>query len=187
MNFIYRLLLSVSSTSLLIAIFLVKSKVYITPLNDVVIENFPFLNSLLPLSLVVYFLIPIGLTGMAVFLSKYLGKDEFGNSEIEELEYAGNSFLPSYLGYFFVALSIADNDFFTMAILYIILFLFVFLSKTFYFNPIFLIFGYHFYQVKTQSGLKIFLITKKVLKKPKDIEACEVYRINDFTFIERGN
>lgn len=185
MNSLYRLILSISSTSLLISIFLVKSKVYITPLNDVVIENFPFLNSLLPLSLVVYFLIPIFLTGVVIFLSRFLSRDKFVNSEIEEVEYVGNSFLPSYLGYFFVALSIADNDFFTMTVLYVILFLFVFLSKTFYFNPVFLIFGYHFYQVKTQSGLKIFLITKKVLKKPKDIEVCEVYRINDFTFIKR--
>ena len=186
MNCLYRLLLSISSTSLLFVIFLVKSKVYMFYINSDLIKNIPFLTYLLPLSLVCYFIIPIVLTIAVIFLSKFLSKDRFKDSEIVELEYAGNSFLPSYLGYFFVALSVADNDFLTISVLYFILLIFVLLSKTFYFNPVFLIFGYHFYQVKTRSGLKFFLITKKIFNKPKDVEACEVYRINDFTFIERG-
>lgn len=176
MNLIYRVLLSIASTSLLVSIFLIKSKVYIYDFDDNFFRN---------LSLLTYFFIPVALTFFVVYLTKYLGKDEFLSNGIVELEYAGNSFLPSYLGYFFVALSVSDKDFFTIMVLYSILFLFVFLSKTFYFNPIFLLFGYHFYQVKTNSGLKVFFITKKTLRKPSDIDIQSVYRINDFTFIER--
>lgn len=176
LNFLYRLLLSISSTSLLIPIFLVKSKCYfikteITWINDLI--------------LLIYFLLPILLTWISIFFSKFLSKDSFVSGEVDEIEYAGNSFLPSYLGYFFVALSIADKDLLTLIVLYFIIFIFVFLSKTFYFNPVFLIFGYHFYQIKTSTGLKVFLITKKNFKKKEDVNSNTVYRVNDFTFIER--
>lgn len=175
-NFLYRLLLSISSTSLLISIFLIKSKIYFTNMDYSLINN---------LILLIYFLIPIFFTKVSIYLSKFLSKDTFTPDEVSEIEYAGNSFLPSYLGYFFVALSIADKDFFTLIVLYFIIFIFVFLSKTFYFNPVFLIFGYHFYQIKTSTGLKVFLITKKTFKKKEDVNSNIVYRINDFTFIER--
>lgn len=175
-NCLYRLLLSISSTFLLISIFLVKSKLYFIK------TDYNWVNNLILLS---YFLIPVLLTWLSIYLSKFLSKDSFISSEVNEIEYAGNSFLPSYLGYFFVALSIADKDFLTIIVLYSILFIFVFLSKTFYFNPVFLIFGYHFYQIKTSTGLKVFLITKKTFKKKEDVNSNIVYRVNDFTFIER--
>lgn len=177
MKIVYKILLAFSSTSLLLSIFLIKSKIYIF---ETAIES-----RFIEISLFLYLLIPITSTALVLFSSRFLGKDKFKKGEILEIEYAGNNFLPSYLGYFFVALSIADKDFFTMSVVYLILLVFVFVSKTFYFNPVFMLFGYHFYQVKTMFGLTVFLVTRKRFKRTEDIEEFSAHRINDFTFIER--
>jgi hypothetical protein len=128
-------------------------------------------------------LVPIILTWLSLFLSKYLGKDDFKAGEITDIEHANNSFLPSYLGYFFVALSISDWQ--ALFFVYSILFVFTFLSQALYFNPIFLLFRYEFYNVKTKSGTTIFLISRAQYKMPKDVIISTARRINNYTFIER--
>lgn len=153
MNLIYRVLLSIASTSLLVSIFLIKSKVYIYDFDDNFFRN---------LSLLTYFFIPVALTFFVVYLTKYLGKDEFLSNGIVELEYAGNSFLPSYLGYFFVALSVSDKDFFTIMVLYSILFLFVFCQKHFILILYFYCLGIIFIRSKLTLDLKFFLLQRKL-------------------------
>ena len=64
------------------------------------------------------------------------------------------------------------------------LFVFTFLSQTLYFNPLFLIFRYHFYYLTTTNEIKIFVITRRILKAPKETEFEKLKRINDFTFID---
>jgi hypothetical protein len=113
---------------------------------------------------------------------KCLDDDNIKKEHIKEIELANNSFLPSYLGYFFVALGIVDVD--TLLIVFFILFIFTFLSQTLYFNPIFLVFGYHFYFLKNVNDVKIFLISKKQLKKPNDVDFNQLKRINHYTFID---
>jgi hypothetical protein len=95
---------------------------------------------------------------------------------------ANNNFLPTYLGYFFVSLGVEDTS--TLIVVFLIIYIFTFLSQTLYFNPIFLLFGYHFYFIKTSGNVKIFLITKKQLKTPGDDEFENLRRINNYTFIE---
>jgi len=136
------------------------------------------------LSYALYILIPIVLTGLSIFLSKFLGKDEFKAGEVVAIEHANNSFLPSYLGYFFVALSIGNWE--TLIFIYGVLFVFTFLSQALYFNPLFLLFGFEFYNIKTKNGAGIFLISRNCYKTPSDIVIDRAYRINNYTFIERG-
>ena len=172
-NFLYRLLLTFNATSLILVIFLIKERYYICYL-----ENLPHF-----ISYVIYFLIPIISTLISLLISKCLSKDNFKVGSIIELEQANNSFLPSYLGYFFVALSVPYTE--TLLFVFGILFVFTFLSQTLYFNPLFLIFGYQFYYMTTSNNIKIFIITKKTLKNPKNIEFKELRRINNFTFIDK--
>ena len=179
-NFFFRLLLTFNATSLLLIIFLVQ-------------QNCKFLETFIPalaqfnlpslISYATYLGVPIALTGVSIFLSRYLGKDEFKKGEIESIEHANNSFLPSYLGYFFVALGISDWD--VMWFVYVVLSVFTFLSQALYFNPLFLLFGYEFYNIKTKNGTAIFLISRHQYKQPSDIEIARVYRINNYTFIEK--
>lgn len=176
MNFFYRLLLTFNATSLIIVVYLVKEEVLINNLNCYLFE--------LPnyFSYVFYFLIPILWTFLSLIIAKYLSKDNISLGTIKSIELANNAFLPSYLGYFFVALSVPYVD--TLIFVFAILFVFTFLSQTLYFNPLFLIFKYHFYYLTTTNEIKIFIITRRILKDPKNTQFEQLRRINDFTFID---
>lgn len=180
-NIAFRLLLTFNATSLLVIVFLVQ-KGY--SLSHFFKECSWLANIPNAISYGIYFSIPVLLTGLSILLSTKLGKDEFKSGDVYGIEHANNSFLPSYLGYFFVALSIGNWE--ALAFVYGVLFLFTFLSQALYFNPLFLIFGYEFYNIETQNGTKIFLISRHKYKKPDDVEIPKAYRINDYTFIERG-
>jgi len=180
-NLFFRLFLTFNATSLILVVFLVKEEVTVNNLNQN-LENLPAF-----ISYIIYFLVPVIFTFLSVFLAKSLGDDsieleEKQSSPIIAIEQANNAYLPSYLGYFFVALSVPFYD--TLIFVFAILFIFTFLSQTLYFNPLFLFFGFHFYYLTTENNIKIFLITKRILKNPKDLEFPELKRINDFTFIE---
>lgn len=179
-NIAFRLLLTFNATSLLAIIFLVQ-KGYTLKLF---FESKPWL-ALLPnaVSYLVYFFVPLFLTGLSIFVSSRLGKDGFKKGCVESIEHANNSFLPSYLGYFFVALSIGNWE--TLWFVYGVLFIFTYLSQALYFNPLFLIFGYEFYNIKTKNGTTVFLISRHQYKKPDEIDISVAYRINNYTFIER--
>ncbi|WP_089138316.1 hypothetical protein [Vibrio rumoiensis] len=182
-NAAFRVLLTFNATSLLVIIFLVQKGV---TLGDF-LDGVNYLNWTVALSnalsYLFYLAIPILSTGLSIWLSKYLGKDEFKAGEVASIEHANNSFLPSYLGYFFVALSIGNLE--TLWFVYGVLFVFTFLSQALYFNPLFLLFGFEFYNIKTTNGTAIFLISRYKYKKPDEIDISKAYRINNYTFMER--
>lgn len=180
LNLIFRLLLTINATSLLLIVYLVQNKHTLSYFFNEISWLYKLPNFV---SYVVYSLVTILLTWLSILLSSKLGKDAFNKGEVECIEHANNSFLPSYLGYFFVALGI--NNWETLWFVYIVLFVFTFLSQALYFNPLFLVFGYEFYNIKTKTGAAIFLISRHKYKKPDDIEIPIAYRINNYTFIER--
>ena len=181
LNFMFRGLLAFNATSLLVIIYLVKQGITLYSI-------FPWLSQLswiadLPnlISYLIYIIVTLLLTWISIFLSSSLGKDTFESGEIVSIEYANNSFLPSYLGYFFVALSINNCE--TLFFVYIILFIFTFLSQALYFNPLFLIFRYNFYNVTDKDGVSFFLISRQDFRKPRQV-ALTANRINTYTYIE---
>lgn len=179
MNFIYRLLLTFNSTSLLLVVYAIKEQCVI---------NWAKIHSKLCfipdwVSYIVYFLAPVLLTLFSLWLSRFLAKDSIDKGNVEEVEQANNAFLPSYLGYFFVALSVSKCE--TLIFIFAILFVFTFFSQTLYFNPLFLLFRYHFYYLTTTNRVKIFVITRKTLKSPSNIDLPQLKRINNFTFIDK--
>jgi len=182
-NTAFRVLLTANATSLLVIIFLVQKGI---TLGDF-LGGVSYLGWTVALanavSYLFYLAIPILSTGLNIWLSKCLGKDEFKAGEVASIEHANNSFLPSYLGYFFVALSINNCE--TLWFDYGVLFVLTYLSQALYFNPLFLLFSYEFYNIKTKNGTAIFLISKERYKKPDDIQIPLAYRINNYTFIER--
>ncbi|OMH27840.1 hypothetical protein [Motiliproteus sp. MSK22-1] len=179
-NAAFRLLLTFNATSLLVIIFLVQQ-------GHTLGKLYPGCSWLVALpnaaSYLFYVLVPVLLTGLSILLSSCLGKDEFKQGEVENIEHVNNSFLPSYLGYFFVALSIGNWE--TLVFVYGILFVFTFLSQALYFNPLFLVFGYELYNIKTTSGSAVFLISREKYKKPEEVVMPTAYRINNYTFIEK--
>ncbi|MGH1517750.1 hypothetical protein [Chryseobacterium sp. JK1] len=178
MNLTYRILLTFNATSLIIVVFLIKEEITLNSLcND--FQCLPHY-----VSYVIYFLAPVILTYLSLLISKFLGTANISKGSILEVENANNAFLPSYLGYFFVALSVNNEE--TLIFVFIILFIFTFLSQTLYFNPLFLIFRYHFYNVTTNNKAKLFIISKNQITKVDDIEFPILKRVNNFTFIDKS-
>lgn len=179
-NIAFRLLLTFNATSLLLIIFLVHQGYTLDRIFGARdrLSQLPDAASYL-----LYLLIPVLLTWFSILASCRLGKDDFKKGSIESIEHANNSFLPSYLGYFFVALSVSNWH--TLWFVYFVLFVFTFLSQALYFNPLFLIFRYEFYNIKTKNGTAIFLISRRQYKNPNDVDISRARRINNYTFLER--
>lgn len=172
MRILYQLFLAFNSTWLIVVVFLVKEKYRFNLLNEISIY----------FSWILFVLIPIILTALSFLVALNLPKDSLQKTSVKEIELANNNFLPTYLGYFFVSLGVEDVS--TLVVVFGIIYVFTCLSQTLYFNPIFLLFGYHFYFIKTSRNSKIFLITKRKLKAPGNDEFEKLRRINDYTFIE---
>lgn len=129
---------------------------------------------------VILLFVPIILSLISIALTAFLGYE--GLQSCSECVLADQDFLPVYLGYFFVALSI--NNCTTLCFIYAIVFVFTFLTQTQYFNPIFLLFGYHFYHIMTEQGTRVFVIAKgKVIRNGKNTKFTGLRRINNTTYI----
>ena len=167
----YKLLLTFNATSMILVVYFIKEQYYFNCL-----DKFPTWTSYMACML-----FPVVTTGISLLLKKFLSYDSIEKQPLD-IEQANNSFLPSYLGYFFVALSVSMTE--TLWFIYFILFVFTFCSQAIYFNPIFLILGYQFYNVTTADKIKIFLISRKQIKTTKDLAFPMLKRINNFTFID---
>lgn len=176
---IFRVFLTINATCLLVVVYLVKAQIVPAIAVD---HEFKFAEVIRAGVYLSYILIPLFLTRIALFFARWLGSDNLSAGSVESVEYANNSFLPSYLGYFFVALSIPNFE--TIFFVYILLSLFTFMSQALYFNPMFLLFGYSFYNVKMKNGLNLFVITKQKFRSVAEIQISGMKRINDYTFLE---
>lgn len=169
MNLIYKLLLTINATSWMGIIYAIK--------EEWTIGNLPVWSFGLLL-----LMIPVGLSAVSLLLTKKFGRESL--SDCTEISLADGEFLPVYLGYFFVAVGV--NEDLTMLVVFVIVFIFTFLSQTQYFNPILLLFGYHYYHITTKNGTKIFVIKKGgVARRASELSIENLRRINDTTFIER--
>ncbi len=175
MNLLFRLFLTFNASSLIIVVYLVNNGIV---LND--LESLPNW-----VSYALYFGITVLFSLISLLASNLLDNDNIeseNGSQISDIQQANDSFLPSYLGYFFVSLGINNSE--TLFFVYAVIFLFTFLSQTQYFNPLLLILGYHFFYLTTKNNVQIFMITKKKLKNPAEINFKSLKRVNDFTFID---
>lgn len=184
MRYLFKILLTINSLSLTLSVYLVKSDFLLnsltSPAFDKKINEF-ICNLPNFISYALYFIISIFFTYISILLIRFLDDEVLSSNTIKTVETANDSFLPSYLGYFFVALSI--NDIYVLIYVFSIIFIFTFFSKISYFNPIFLLFGYKFFHLTDDDGLKIVVITKMELKKPSEVCFSALKRINNYTFI----
>lgn len=173
MNFIFKLLLTFNATSTMLVVYLIKERYYL-----LILEKLPMW-----ISHIAFLLTPLLLTLISLWMKRFLSKDDinYGMLNIEE---ANNAFLPSYLGYFFVALSVNSTE--TMIFVYLIVFVFTYLSQSLYYNPLFLLLGYKFYYITTVNNVRLFIISKKEISTTKGAVFSKLRRINNTTFIDEG-
>ena len=124
------------------------------------------------------------------FSFKYLDQDVIERAKVKEFEQANDFYLPIYLGYAFVAISLPTLKSF---LLFFVLMLIV-LARTrfFYFNPIFLVLGYRFYFIKQIDDSKILVISKKEIKTIDELfedsngdmqSYIALTKVNNYTFL----
>ncbi len=167
LNFLYRLLLTFNATSWVIVLFIVKTELTIWHIPNIVF-------------ILILLIITILTSLIALVLVRFFPDDNL--SSCTEVEYANSSFIPTYLGYFFVGLSLENTT--QLLIIYIIIFIFTQLSQTQYFNPIYLLFAYQFYHVKSSKGTRLFVITRRKIRNASQESFDKLKRINETTFIE---
>jgi hypothetical protein len=71
-----------------------------------------------------------------------------------------------------------------MGFLYGIVFVFTWFSQTQYFNPLYLLLGYHYYHVLTKERTRIFIIARgNVIRNRKEMSFEHLKRLNDTTYL----
>ena len=130
---LFRLTITVSSTFLLLTVYLIKKTV-----------SGDDLTALDWLKIALYVAVPIVATGLAIWLSRWLTDDQFNPDDITSIESISQQFLPSYLSLTFVGISLTGHVPLVFVV-YGTLFVFTFLSQAFYHNPFFFLFGYYFW------------------------------------------
>lgn len=177
MKKLYNLFLTFNSTSWIILLYGIKEKWTICSM-----PSWKFSCLIL--------LIPIITSWISLKIASKFSDENLNGSK--DVDLADNTFLSIYLGYFFVGLAL--NNITELIIVYSLVFIFTFVSQAQYFNPVFLLFGYKFYYVKTISETKIFLITRQSIRNAKEIynsgheknKSTKLKRLNETTFIQFG-
>ena len=114
---LYRILLTINSLAVFVIIYIIKEK------KQLPIEYFKSAY----ISYLIYFILIILFSAICLKIAKFL-PDEIITGGIKQVESANGSYLPSYLGYFFVALSINDFETF-VCVGFVILFLHIFQKR----------------------------------------------------------
>ena len=112
--------------------------------------------------------------------------------ECTEIEIAEPRYIPIYIAYFVIALSvpkIENNGWIVFMAVFVLIYFLILKGKFSSFNPYILFCGYNFYEVlidvnKNQARYKIFLISKQTIKSFKSHN--NLIRLNDFTFLDKG-
>lgn len=170
MNFLFRILLTINATSWIVILYAIK-------------EEWKIFEIPMLLCGVLYILVPVFLSLVSLVCFGFLGNDKL--TSCQEFSLSDNEFLPIYLGYFFLATGINEDS--LMLCVYAIVFIFTLLSQTQYFNPIYLLFGYHYYHILSCEGTRIFVIARgKVIRNKDGICFQNLKRINDTTYIVIG-
>lgn len=160
------------------------------------IENLKFTEKFITESVtyvayVIYLIALLVLSFFSIkFSLKYLDQDVIEREKVKEFEQANDFYLPIYLGYAFVAISLPTLKSFLL--FFVLMLIILARTRFFYFNPIFLVLGYKFYFIKQIDDSKILVISKKEIKTVDELfedsigdigDNIALTRINDYTFL----
>lgn len=133
------------------------------------------------MSYIFYIVVVIVYAWILTRLFKKLRSGELKKENIEELDADNSGLLAMILAYVFVGLSI--NNGWTLIAVMLLLLIFNLSGSSHIYNPLFYLFGYHYYYV-TSSKTKLLVMTK--IKYPlgslADFSNCKC--LNDYTYID---
>ncbi len=177
----FLLLMAFAATSLLPSLYLLKSSYLLWKTKFENINKF--------LDIVTFLGVPIVLSIISLIWMKRQANDSANN--IVEIEPVNNEYLPIYLGYIFVSVSIPNPEkgqvyWLIFIVIYLLIVIFVTFSQSLSFNPILILFGYGYYRIKTQNGVKVFLVTcRKIDKCRNNYNFDNLSKITELFYMER--
>lgn len=182
---LFRILCTISSLSISIWIYAVNNKKTLLTLCEklkIPTDSLPSWMADRYISAVVFFLILLALAYICIVISrcKKSGPDIDADA-ISRIEPAGEEVILTYLGLFFYALSVSDKE--TLIISFILLAIGCFLTRRYSFNPLYLFFGYRYYNVTTGKKT-ILMISKDRIKFNDSIDFEGPIRLNEFTYLD---
>lgn len=175
-------IIALASTSLLPAIYFIKSGV------EFFHTQCQCFN--IVLDLLVFLGFPVLLSMLTLTWMLNQSKDSINNG-VSEITPVNHEYLPVYLGYIFVSLSMPNSQaggicWMTLIVVYMLICLFVTCSKTLCFNPIFIVFGYGYYQVTTSNGVKVFVMTRRTIRKSGERPTFpHLRKVNELVYIDK--
>ena len=198
LRYLVWLVVTMSSTSVIFPIYFIKIRYTFFHFPDCITIG----DSLLfVIHIVLYMAIPFLLTLLGFWIMKKLGtNDELmrsnGNKEnLFRVIPAETSNLPTYLGYFFIALSIPgvsvngtpeQPSWPILFAVYIILNGLLALSEKSFFNPLVMV-RYNFYNVLVNNQVEILVISRKEIKKDggNEVEFPHLLKVTETIFIDK--
>ncbi|MFC3847173.1 hypothetical protein ACFOPX_01305, partial [Helicobacter baculiformis] len=112
---------------------------------------------------------------------------------VEMVEVAEPKYIPIYIAYFVIAVSLENCTLFI--VVFVLIYLLILKGKFSYFNPYLLFFKYHFYEISIDPSqitgnsskyakYKVFLISKRKLKIEKQYP--KLIGLDEFVFLDKG-
>ncbi|RDU57922.1 hypothetical protein [Helicobacter sp. MIT 99-5507] len=186
----YYLYVAVAITPFAIIFILKNSEIKISiEIWDYVVNNY--------LIILIIFAISLFLSWLYIVVVQQCYKDTQSEQICStEIEIAEPKYIPIYITYFVIALSIpysqenSIHGWILFSITYLFIWFLILKGKFSFFNPYLLICGFNFYEATIDSKrseyarYKIFLISKQVIKNIKQHDS--LIRLNDFTYLDKG-
>lgn len=176
---IFKFLFTFVSLLFLAVIYLINSKTEIGALTGLHITG---VDMPAWVSYTIYCVVTVLLTFVSSLFFKQFEKLEIRNDNIKCIESADCFFLPIYVAYVFVGLSILGLT--QLFFCYAILSLLCFSAQTYLFNPVFYLLGYKFYFLTNSINQKVLVMTKRKILLSSCVDFPKLYRINDYTYVE---
>lgn len=170
-RFLYNLFFTTVSLSLLVVIYLINSNTDINVLGLPKWISYGF-----------YCVSSVFLTWISSKFIRFFEYQDIKSNNIKTIESADGIFIPTYLAYIFIGLSIKGIT--ELMFCYIIIVVICFSAQIYLFNPIFYLLGYKFYFVTNSINKKLLIMTKKRILLNETVSFSNLYRINDYTYVE---
>lgn len=155
-------MMNLASTLLIVSLYFIKAQVDFSHTGVVWLDRL--------LTIFVLLGTPILMSWVFVCFAKIVSPDDSLKMPVQKVSSANKEYLPVYLSYFFVSLSISGSSkeglaYGVLLIFVLIIWVFTSLTTTYYFNPLLLLMGYRFYNVTSNNGIELFILSRKIIRK----------------------
>ena len=175
-------MMNLASSLLIASLYFIKAQIVLFSTGVMWLNNI--------LTMVTLFGTPLLLSEIFIVFSKIANPKDSLRLPVQKVSSANKDYLPVYLSYFFVSLSIPGSvhegiAYEVLIVFILIIWIFTSLTTTYYFNPLLLLTGYKFYNVTSNNGIELFVISRRVIRKNEtEITFPMLRKLTEIVYIE---